>query len=256
MDLTFLDNKYLLAIGSAAGGVLLTLLTEQILSKRGRFTYFVQHFRVGMSADDPVFGSVRVTWNEEAVASLYSSTVELVNESMKDFENVVVKAFTNGSNLLTEKTEIVGTASTANWTDDFRKRLDVAPGQAPSKEQKVLYLRQREYLLPVVNRGQIIRFHFLNASQNGNEPSIWLDIIHKGVKLKFQVRQNQVCGVAQPRAALAGAILGFALLGLIVPHVNSVWIAALSSLLYGFMAQLPGAWLVRTWRWLRQSLGG
>ena len=256
MDLSFLENKYLLSVASVAGGVLLTLLTEQILSKRGRFTYLVRHFRVGVSADDAVFGSVRVTWNGNPVANLYSSTVELVNESMKDFENVVVSAFTNDTILLTERTEMVGTASIVNWTDGFRKQLKVAPGQTPSPEQSDLHSRRRDYLVPVMNRGQVIRFHFLNASRTENQPSIWLNIIHKGVKLKFRVPQNQIFGVAQSRATLVGAILGFVLVGFIVTFVDSIWIAALSSLIYGFIAQVPGAWVVRAFRWLRDSLGG
>lgn len=256
MDLTLIENRYLVSVISAAGGVLATLLTAQILSKRGRFTYFVHHYRVGVSADDAVFGSVRVTWNGTAVANLYSSTVELVNESMKDFENVTVTAFTNDSVLLTERTELVGTASIVAWTDEFSRQLEVAPGQAASPEQFEVHSRRREYLLPVVNRGQVIRFHFLNASKSGNQPSIWLSMVHKGVRLKFRIPQNQIFGVPQPLAALEGALLGFALVGFIVAFVDSVWIAALSSLLFGFVAQIPGAWLVRAWRWLRESLGG
>jgi hypothetical protein len=71
----FLDNKYVIDAVSGVGGALLMLLTQQILNKRGLFTYFVNHIRVGVSADDAVFGSVRVTWIGKAVANLYSSTV-------------------------------------------------------------------------------------------------------------------------------------------------------------------------------------
>lgn len=256
MYLTLIENKYLISVASAVGGVILTLLTELILSKRGRFTYFVQHFRVGVSADDAVFGSIRVTWNENPVANLYSSTVELVNESMKDFENVVISAFSSDTILLTEKTELVGTASIVNWTDEFRQNLQVNPGQTPTAEQFDLHSRRRDYLVPVINRGQVIRFHFLNAARTENQPSIWLDIVHKGLKLKFRVPQNHILGVAQPRAALVGVLLGVTLVGFVVVFVQSVWVAAVLSLAYGFVAQLPGALIVKGWRWLRESIGG
>lgn len=107
-----------------------------------------------------------------------------------------------------------------------------------------------------MNRGQVVRFHFLNAAKTEKQPTIWLDVLHKGVKLKFQVPQNQVFGIAQPQAALVGAILGFILVGIVIALINTVWVAALCSLLYGFIAQVPGALTVRGWRWLRESFGG
>jgi hypothetical protein len=257
MDISaVLGNKYVIGAVSGVGGALLMLLTQQILNKRGLFTYFVNHFRVGVSADDAVFGSVRVTWNGNAVANLYSSTVELVNESMKDFEKIVVRAFTNDTILLTERTEIVGTTHIVYWTEEFKKELEVAPGHTPSDTQIDIHSRRRDYLIPVMNRGQVVRFHFLNAARTEKQPSIWLDVLHRGVKLKFQIPQNQILGVAQPRAALVGAILGFLLVGTIIVSINTVWIAALISLVYGFIAQVPGAWTIRAWRWTRESFGG
>jgi hypothetical protein len=40
--LTLLENKYILALMSGVGGILLALVTQMILNKRGLFTYFVQ----------------------------------------------------------------------------------------------------------------------------------------------------------------------------------------------------------------------
>ena len=97
---TLLENKVLLAAISGLSGVVLTLITQRILGKRGLFTYFVWHNRVGVSADDAVFGTVRVTWNGNVVPNLYSSTVELRNESLADYQNVVVRVFSNDTRLL------------------------------------------------------------------------------------------------------------------------------------------------------------
>lgn len=256
MDLTAFDNKPLIGVASAVGGVLLTLVTQQILNKRALFTYIVRHSLVGVSADDAVFGSVRVTWNNNPIANLYSSTVELTNRSMKDYEDVVVRVFTSDTSLLTERTEIVGTTRILKWTDEFAAQLHVEPGHQASQAQLQLVWRQRDYLVPTINRGQMVRFHFLNAAATQNQPSIWLDILHKGVKLRFRVPQNQILGVPQPIAALVGALLGFVLLGVIITFIHSVWLAAFCSLVYGFFAQVPGAYVVKAWRSLRQWLGG
>lgn len=251
-----LDNKYLIAIASSLCGIVLAVVTQQILNKRGLFTYFVHHNRVGVSADDAIFGSVRVTWNAQPVANLYSSTVDLINQSVKDYENVIVRAFTNDTILLTEKTEIVGTTRILNWTGDYAQRLAVPAGQAPTDAQRDLYSRQREYLIPVMNRGQMVRFHYLNAPRTQNQPTVWLDVLHKGVKVRFRVPQPQTLGVPQPTAALLGVAIGLILLGYIIAFVSTLWVAAVLALVYGFIAQVPGALVVRLWRRMKEWLGG
>ncbi len=126
MGLAILDNKLLIVIITGIVSVFGTLITQHLLNRRARFRYFVTHDRVGLSADDAIFGSVRVTWNGNALANLYYSTIELVNESMKDFEDVVVRVYTNNTALLTQRTEIVGTTHILNWTTEYSEQLHVA----------------------------------------------------------------------------------------------------------------------------------
>ena len=99
--MAWLDPRIAEIVASAACGGVVTLLLFRIAKKRGKFSYFVHHNRIAMSADDLVFGNVQVTWNQEPVANLFLSTVELKNDSLKDFEDVVVKVFTNDTTLLT-----------------------------------------------------------------------------------------------------------------------------------------------------------
>lgn len=256
MDFAWADNRLVVALIAGVVGVVFTLTTQRILGKRGLFTYFVWHNRLGVSADDAVFGTVRVTWNDNLVANLYSSTVELRNESFSDYESVVVRVFTNDTLLLTERTEIVGTTRFLKWTDDYSARLVVQPGAQATPDQMSLYRGQRDYLIPTMNRGQVVRLTFLNAASGGKQPSLWLDILHKGVRLKFRVAQTEFLGVPQPAAALVGAALGLILLAAIITLVDTVWVAATVCFLYGLLVLVPGALSIKCWRWLKDSLGG
>jgi hypothetical protein len=248
MDLSILfENKYLIALSSSVGGIILTLLTQQILNKRGLFTYFVAHNRVGVSADDAIYGSVRVTWNDNPIAHLFMSTVELINRSTKDYESVIVRVFTNDTALLTERTEIVGTIRIAEFTESYVSQLIVPEGHEPTEAQQNLYRSQRDYMIPTMNRGQVVRFQYLNAAHSEAQPSIWLDILHKGVKLKFQVARNVILGVPQPTAAIAGTGLGVVFVGLVIAYSENVFAAAVPSFLFGLIAQIPGAYAVRLW---------
>ncbi len=85
MDLALLDSRLVIALVSTGLGAFLMFLIQMIVNKRGLFTYVVRHNKVGMSTDDAVFGSVRVTWNNSLIRNLYLSIIELNNESQKDY---------------------------------------------------------------------------------------------------------------------------------------------------------------------------
>ncbi len=256
MDLSFFQNRLFVAIFAALLGAILALIIQRFLNKRGLFTYFVWHNRIGISADDAVFGSVRVTWNDNPVANLFLSSIELRNESLNDYENIVVRVYTSDTVLLTERTEIVGTTHILEWNGTFAHRLSVPKGSQATEDQLSLYRSQREYLIPTFNRGQLVRISFFNAAKAEKQPSLWLDIVHKGVKVKFRVAHNKFMGVPQPSAVMIGSLIGVAILCIIIASVDTVWIAAIFSFIYGLLVVVPGALTIKFWRWLRDSLGG
>ena len=101
-----------------------------------------------------------------------------------------------------------------------------------------------------------MRLTFLNAPSTDKEPSLWLDIVQKGIKLKFRVAHSEFLGVPQPAAALVGSALGFVFFGLVVWLIETVWVAALLCLVYGILLLTPGALSIKLWRWSRDLLGG
>ena len=255
MDLTILDSRLVVALVSAGIGAFLTFLVQQIVNKRGLFIYFVRHNKIGESTDDAVFGTVRVTWNENPISHLYLSTIELKNESLKDYENVVVKVFTNDTNLLTERSELVGTTHIPQWTEAFSNKLAVESGAKPTLEQWDLYCRRREYLLPTMNRGQVVRVAYLNDAHTEHQPSLWIDIVHKGVKVELRAPHNIFMGVSQPHSVLVGSVLGLLVLGAVIGFVDTIWIASIICLVYGLFVMVPGVVCIKAWRWLRDFSG-
>ena len=255
MDVALLDSRLIIALISTGLGVFLMFLIQMIVNKRGLFTYVVWHNKVGMSTDDAVFGSVRVTWNNNFIHNLYLSVIELSNESQKDYENVVVNVFTKDTDLLSERSELVGTTRVLKWTGDFSNRLAVEPGAQPTQEQATLYNRQREYLLPTMNRGQVVHLAYLNAAHTEQQPTLWIGIVHKGVQLQLRVPHNVFMGVSQSHAAVVGSALGLLVVIAVVLLVDAVWVASVICMIYGLGVLLPGAVCIRSWRRLRDLLG-
>lgn len=236
-------------------GSLLTITVKLIRNKRGLFSYSVQHERIGISGSDNSLGSVAVTWNDRPVPRLYATTVELKNASLKDYENVLVRVFTEDAVLLTETTHMVGTTRAIHWTGEYAQFLKVEPGSQPTTEQSERYSKQRDYVVPTMNRGQVARLTFLTMPATDQNPNLWLDIVHKGVKLKFQVSQVEFLGIPQRSAALAGAALSAIVYVFAIWLIDSVWAAAGLCLLFGLVAVIPGALLLKLFRHIRSWIG-
>jgi len=257
MDIAALfENKLFVAAFSAAAGVLITVIAQFLLNKRGVFSYQVLHNRVGLTADDAIYGSVKVTWNENPVSHLYLSTVEVTNQSMKDYESVVIRVFSNNTTLLTQRTEIVGTTRLIDFTEEYKNRIAVPDGGQPTDAQFDLYRSQRDYLVPIMNRGQKLRFEFLNAAYSEEQPAIWLDILHKGVVCKFKIIKNQVLGVPQTEAATVGTVIGILGVILVIMSVESTAWAAILSFFIGWLVLIPGAVAIKLFRKFREALAG
>jgi hypothetical protein len=141
------------------------------------------------------------------------------------------------------------------WTSEYKQSLHVPQGQEPTAAQLEQYVRRREYQLPTVNRGQVVRFTYLTTTTNPAGPSLWLDALHPGLKLRYHRRHALIWNVPQPQAALAGLCLAVPVVVAVGLTVDSVWLAATVSMVFGFVAQLPGAGVIHAWRWVRAKIG-
>lgn len=251
-----LESKLVIAAVSWAGGILAAVLVQQILNRRRMLSYFVQHQYLGSTAQDSTFGNVEIKWNGSPVPNLYLSTVELTNESSRDLEKIKILAYTADTDLLSEFPQLVGTTQHIRYSPEFEDFITVPTGELPSETQLKDYRRRREYLIPVMNRGQVVRFQYLNSSNTSNQPSIWLESVHPGVTLKFKIQKPLVYGVPQPLAAFAGVISSIVFAVLLATYNQYVWLTAFGCLLYGLVAQLPGAFIVRAIRKFRQWITG
>ena len=253
---SLLDNRIALVIIAALLGIIGTVIAQRWLNRRSLFTYSVFHSQIGLSAEDAVYGSVKITWNDAPAYRLYLSTIELTNQSTRDFESIIVRAFTNNTRLLKEKTSVVETTRIVEYSDQYLKKIAVAKGARPTEAQVNLYYHQKEYIIPTMNRGQTIRFEFLNEPESEGQPEIWLDVLHKGVRCKFRPLQNQFMGESQPTATLVGNMLGMLALGIILIFAENTLTAAILSYIIGVTIVLPGIYAIKVHRKIRNWFVG
>ena len=149
-------NPLVAAVVGVVLGTVFTWLAQHFSSRRGLFTYVVQHLRVGISGSDPTLGTITINWNGNTVKELFLSTIELKNNSFQDYENVHVRVYTGDTVILTDRTEIIGTTRSLEWTEEF--------SQLVSKGEINLISKRRDYKIPTMNRGQEVRFTILNVA--------------------------------------------------------------------------------------------
>ena len=249
-------NQYVSVIAGALGGIFTAWLTQRVLNRRGVFSYSVTHNRVGITAEDPVFGSVAVTWNGSTIPNLYLSTIEMKNESLNDYENVVVRTYTSDTKLMTEQTQLPESPNILEWSEKYRMQVHVEEGNTPTDNQWSIYNGQREHVIPIFNRGQAVKITYLNSASSSSMPSIWLSIALKGVRLKFRETQNQILGVPQGQAAFVGVLIGIVVLVFLAQASSGSWGIVTSAMVYGFIAQIPGAYTIKLMRRIREAVGG
>lgn len=251
-----LSHEAWLAALSGLLGVAVTLIVQALRARRGVFSYQVVHSRIGISSDDPVYGSVRATWNDNPVHNLSFSVIELTNESMRDYEDIVVRVFSRNTDLLSESAGIRDSTTSIGYTDEYKHEIAVPADMEPTEKQSATFFSRRDFMIPTLNRGQVVRFSMLNAVHAEGAPSIWLDIQHPGVICKFKEPRELILGVPRSRAVIVGSLFGLIAVLLIVNVVENPILAGLLSFFVGWLVLLPGIGLVRLFRKFREVVAG
>jgi hypothetical protein len=253
-------NPLAVSLISLIVGSILTILLANLRNKSGVLGYTTIWNQIGISADNRIHGEVRVHWQNQQVRNLFAYTIDVENLSSIDYDNIALRFYSGADTIiLTEQSHIVDQPSIVPLSPDFRSRMVIPDGQAPSQQQIEEYNHNREYLVPVLNRRQKLSFTFLCTKPNDdNEPGIFVTTPSKGVRLKRLklpfVVLNPIFGVPIP-VALARAI-GLAIVVVILCgfFMESIWMASLASMIFGLFGQVFGAILYRGERFVRDLL--
>lgn len=257
-----LENQLLVSILLLVIGAIVTLIFTRFSAKTGTLRYFVTSNKVGISADDEIFGSVRLTWQGHQVRNLHLCTIQVENTTTHDYENIEFKVYSGQDTvLLNQRTEVAGSPYIIPWEKKYQERIHVPDGQQASEEQVNEYNHNREYCLPVLNRGQILRFSYLCSNPNDdNEPGVYISTPSKGVKLKRQklpyLVLNPIFGVPIPAAIVRALVLSVLVVIGTGLWVENIWVAASICMFIGLTGQIFGAIVYKVERFIKNTVSG
>jgi len=181
MDIIY---KYLATFFS---GVLLTHLWEKFIHRISILRYTVYHQHIALSSNIPEVGTIEVLHNNKSVKNIYLSTVYVNNDTNRDLSNIEVSlSCDSNSTILFSQAINKSSGKYLEFTNNFSSLLS---NNKPSEIKRVD--SSRDYLIPVINRGDVVEFSFLIVNDLGNLPIITAFCEHLGVKIKFQKAPRQ-----------------------------------------------------------------
>ena len=254
MDFSTLLSKVVIALVASIIGAMVV----KLMAKRAVFRCSTRTERFARSMDSPAPSIVRVEWRGNPVTDLYMATLEVENTSSKDFENLGVTVYAqDGTRLLEEWSVVVGTPDRVKWSQDFEKQVMMEPADSPAqKEQKLqLWQTRREYLVPVLNRRQLLRLHFLcTPAQGGPIPVVLPNVSAPGVRMIYKTYQNFILRVPTELTFFPGIITSLLLVFAVITYLDNVVLVAAVSVLVGWLTLSIGAIVCRVYWWLRDRL--
>lgn len=256
--LDLINNNLAVSLVSLVVGALITTVVTKLHNKTAVFRYSHRIDRVALSAEDPIFGSVKITWQGQPVRNLYTATIEVENSTTRDFEKVNFKVYTGTDTiLLNERTAIINSPYIVEWSPEFKQRLQVPDGQTATPVQLNTYYHSREYFLPVFNRGRKLQFTYLCTKPSADDlPTVFVDTLLPGGRLKFEDPLAVVWGVPIKAAIMRGLIISVVAVVVLGFYLKGVWPAIASAFLVGLFAQLLGTVEYKLERFLKGLIAG
>jgi hypothetical protein len=248
----FLNNTLLMSALSAVAAALVTNFVAVYRTRVRVLEYTVHHDRVGLAANDATFGNVAVTWQGNPVQNLYASTVRIVNQTSADYTNLRFYVFSGDATLLlNDRAFITDSTYVTRYTEEWLNSIAVPPGQEPTAAHWHTYLHSREFLVDVFNRGQTFEVTFLTTVPEAKGgPTVWVDLRHQGLKIKFKTLESEMLGVPVKLALPIGWLATLIMLVAVSLLTTRVWLAAGISLIAGLAVQTIGAAIYRVGRFL------
>lgn len=130
-------------------------------------------------------------------------------------------------------------------------------GQQPTERQINTYHHSREFLIPVLNRGQKLLVRFLVTAPNAPQgPAIWMESLHPGLKLKYAPNHNQILGVSVKITVSMAIFISLLTFFICMFFTSEVWIAASLCTFVGLFAQHIAAVIYKICRPVYSALLG
>lgn len=236
-------------------GALIMHLWNRFRNRLKRLRYTVEYTRLAVSSQNPAWGNIQVLHNNFPVKNLHFGLVELQNESTSDLQDVRVDIATvDGGEILISNGSIEGVLQQISFTDSFKGLMEKVIAKTATQDEQGFFIRRREYVIPVFNRGAVTRFFTLMTRPDEKKPTLKISINHPGTVLIHQSRIGLLWGVPKDTALQVGIFLGVLLISPILKMGSSHSIVTFFGWVTGLCVLPIGVIAIKAWRFLLKVL--
>lgn len=252
----FLNNKFVLSTLLVVVGIALKTFFDKVLNKTKKIYYTVNSERVALSANDPIFGDIKIEWQGSPVNNLYNTVIEIENTTSVDYKNIELEVYSgNDVLILNERTSTEGSPNIIYWSESFKEKMMIPNGEQATVQQIDNYHHQRVYNVPVFNRGQKLQFIYLSTiPNNNNHNGIWLSVVHPGLKVDITVKTQEIHGVPITKSLPIGLTALVGIIALSIIYIDSIWGVAIVCAISGAIAQTIGAYIYKVYDLIRNLI--
>jgi hypothetical protein len=194
-------------VGGFIGGFAASIIQRKFDNKETVLKKRVFTQQLGFSVESQDWGNIQILYNDKPSNNLYTLTVEIINDSSKDFSNLTVEIsvpldctiYRHFGQLWYD--DLIKDLSLKNdfytYLEDVRLRYNslrdnnqIIPEEL--NKEVAFVTRHRKFELPVFNRKTKSVFHFLVENLDNEEPSINVSILEPGIRITtFQEEAKQ-----------------------------------------------------------------
>jgi len=245
-------GTYVLAAIVFLAGLITRYTFETWRNKIPRLQYSINKSALGKSVQDDLFGKVQITYNDRPVKNLFLCDLTLVNNTNKDFEDIEITVWCDiDTVILVSRANKFETINSLSLTEEYSEERR----NAKEEEDLKLAWSKRDYIIPILNRDDIVKFSCLVTSMVGAEPQIYLECDHSGLKLDANFVQPQLFwGENQGIGALVGLFVTSIISIFVVQYVQSKAFVALAVYLLAASLIFPGVLTLKILNKLRKII--
>jgi len=244
-----MTDKILVGIITFIAGGFVKHLWDRFINRITTIRYNVWHQYLGTSSDNPLFGSVKVLYNETPVKSLFTSMVTISNDGNRDLSDLELNIVCDArSAILISHGMNRASLNELLFTDNYFRVL------SENKPENYGYIfGRRDYKLPVLNRGDRVEILLLTTNFDAREPQITVSCDHPGVKMKFQKQAPQILfGESQQQSAIVGLFIAVAICYFLTMSSLSLATAVWIAFGLGAFAAFFGVLAIKLFKYLRR----
>lgn len=216
-------------------GFILRMLFDKWKKRVAVIKYKINHQSLGTSTKP-----IEILYNKIPVKNVFSSMIEIKNDSPLDIKNAVFKIKGADKTIFLSDFAFKNDPSIAiQWTSEYLGLYDNL------QSNMNVIMHNREYLIPVFNRGDKLLFSLSTSTQSGELPNIIIQSDYIGMRLKCSKIQQEMWGIPIAWATIIGWIATILMCILINMVIHNKFFAVFIALILGWIVILIGYLLIK-----------